>query len=287
MSREYCGIGNKAGRSIVERLLSGIDRSNLHVFVTEYNASVRSVPYMEQTQRTHDELYLREDRSQEPKEYFKFLVELTRNEVGSESSKLSVMDVGCAGGDFLCYFARCFPDTILNGIDVMKSLVSATRSKLPQAHIAVSDINSPHYAAGTRYDLVYMSGVHTIFSTCESWVQNIEEMLKPTGTAFIFGIFNPLPYDVLVQIRKSGDTGKYETGWNSIACKTVESEFIKHNCNIEFIPWTMPLDIPFNESDPLRSWTTKLDSGENLVTNGTRIIHDFYCAVVRPKPVNT
>jgi trans-aconitate methyltransferase len=235
---------------------------------------------MEPTQRTHDELYLREDRSRQPKEYFKFLVKLTTQRIDAHAKHLEALDIGCAGGDFLYYFRQCFPDAVIHGMDVLPSLVDAAKAKLPGADIYLGDINSPDFPGRQKYAVIYMSGVHSIFDSCEHWVRNVSAMLAKDSIAFIFGMFNALPYDVLVKVRRAGDDGKYEAGWNSFSRATVQAAFKAHRCDATFIDWNVPIDIPFNASDPLRAWTTPLADGTNLATNATRVIHDFQCAIV-------
>jgi hypothetical protein len=230
--------------------------------------------------RSHDDFYLTEDRSQTPKEYFKFLVRLATERLGeTQATEMNIVDIGCANGDFLYYLHQCFPNSTLHGIDVLPSLVNVAQKKVPASICNAGNINSTMFIA-KPYDVVYMVGVHSIFNSCERWVRNITLMLKEDATAFVFGIFNPLPYDVLVEVRKSGDKGPYELGWNCISKETVSAEFKKHGWKVEFVPWTVPLDIAMNTQDALRSWTTPLADGNRLVTNATRIIHDFYCAII-------
>jgi SAM-dependent methyltransferase len=233
------------------------------------------------TTRTHDNFYLNEDRSQTPKEYFKFLVRLTTERLGGkEPSRMDILDIGCASGDFLYYLRQRFPKATLQGMDVSPSLLSAAQSKVPEAAFRAADINANDFVPPALYDVVYMAGVHSIFDSCERWVKNITSMLTQNGAAYVFGLFNPFPYDVLVYVRKAGDTGPYEPGWNCPSKETVSAEFKKHGWTVDFIGWNVPLDIAMNPQDPLRSWTTPLADGTRLVTNATRIIHDFYCAVI-------
>ena len=125
-----------------------------------------------------------------------------------------------------------------------------------------------------------MSGVHSIFESFEPLAPNVASLLKPDGMALLFGMFNPLPYDVVIKVRKAGSEGEFESGWNSFSRETVGVAFAKLGYQVEFIPWDVPLDIAQNADDGLRSWTTPMADGKRMVTNATRIIHDFYCAVI-------
>ena len=229
------------------------------------------------TKRTHDEFYLKEDRSQQPKEYFKFMVQQTRQR---KPQPASILDIGCASGDFLHYLATCFPEAELHGVDILESLVKASEAKVPGTTCYVGDINALDFKPRQQYDVVYMPGVHSIFDSCEHWVRNMSSLIAPGGIGLLFGLFNPEAYDVLVKVRKSGEEGAFESGWNCFSCETIGREFESHGHRVEFIRWEVPLDIPHNDADPLRSFTTPMPGGRRLTTNATRIIHDFYCAVI-------
>ena len=235
---------------------------------------------MEDVRKEHYKMYLDEDRTHDPKEYFKFVVNLTRERFGNISG-FRVMDIGCASGDFLYYLNQCFPDVRLHGMDMLESLVSTARLKAPGAHFSIGDINSLTFTQHETYDLVYMlGGLHSIFDSCDQWTKNLSYLLTEDGVAFVFGIFNPFPYDVIVKVKKSGSEGEAEAGWNTISRETIATAFNKHGCRVEFVPWNIPIEIPFNKNDPLRSWTSLQPDGKTLVTNASRVIHDFYCAII-------
>ena len=66
----------------------------------------------------HDRFYLTEDRRQQPKEYFKFLVQQAAPILCSRSPH--VLDIGCAAGDFLYYLRSSYPNARIAGIDLVK-----------------------------------------------------------------------------------------------------------------------------------------------------------------------
>lgn len=237
----------------------------------------------EQTIRTHDDLYVNEDRKDQPKEYFKWLFELTKqNSYNSSSPK--ILDIGCAGGDFSYFISKNIPNASVNGTDVMESLVAVAQKKVPHGNFFTANINSSDFNHLNQYDLIYMSGVHSIFDECQTWVRNYSNLLDKNGCGFVFGLFNPYPYDVLIRVRPSNTNGEYEVGWNSFSKETIKAEFDKNGCSVEFIDWSVPIDIAQNESDYLRSWTFTDNSGKRIATNATRIIHDFGCCIVKKKP---
>lgn len=234
---------------------------------------------MIQTRRTHDNIYINEDRSATPKEYFKFVASLAE-ERHAHMATARILDIGCAGGDFLHYLHQRFPEAELHGVDLLPALVETAHSKVPEATIVTGDIDGETVPTDKKYDVIFMLGVHSIFDQTNRWTTNVTNMLAEDGVAFIFGLFNPAPYDVLVKVRKADGDSPYEPGWNCFSTKTIAESFTKNAARVDFVPWTIGIDIAANEADPLRSWTTTLADGSRLVTNATRIIHDFFCAVV-------
>lgn len=233
-------------------------------------------------QRTHDAFYVKEDRSKTPKEYFKFLANLTESWFQKHregTSPESLMDIGCASGDFLYYLHERFPNAALAGIDVMPELIKAAKNKV-MAQLSIGDINATSFESPCQFDVVYLPGVHSIFDSCDQWTKNFVSMIRPKGLGIVFGLFNPLPYDVLVKVKESGSEGAYEPGWNCFSRETVAAAFKANGYSCEFINWDVPLDIARNTEDGLRSWTTPMADGKRLTTNGTRIIHDFYAAII-------
>src|ERR1700760_143002 len=68
----------------------------------------------------HNHFYLDEDRRREPREFFKFLVRLAESRLSTAST---VLDVGCAAGEFLYYLKSLHPNLSLNGIDVSEQFL--------------------------------------------------------------------------------------------------------------------------------------------------------------------
>ena len=128
------------------------------------------------------------------------------------------------------------------------------------------------------------------------WLDNIINSLKKGGKAIIYGLFNPYPYDLLMRVKKSGDS-HYEPGWNVHSKQTI-SEF----CNLrevscKFKDFDPDISICRNSNDSLRAWNILLDksnkdkslsssneiyekSRKRIFTNATRIIHDYSFCII-------
>ncbi|MBT6936788.1 MAG: class I SAM-dependent methyltransferase [Candidatus Marinimicrobia bacterium] len=137
--------------------------------------------------RTHDRFYLKENRKLKPKEYFKFIV----NNLKTSLDNKSVIDIGCATGDFLYYLSTCFPKAELYGADVDLDLLERTKREVSLVkrtfQIDISDLKTDI----GKYDAVFMSGVHSIYDEL-NWINSIKSLLKDENSrGYIFGIFNP------------------------------------------------------------------------------------------------
>ncbi|HNX82601.1 MAG TPA: class I SAM-dependent methyltransferase [Candidatus Omnitrophota bacterium] len=231
--------------------------------------------------RTHDEFYLQEDRRSTPKEYFKFISRYSFSFIESLENP-SILDIGCATGDYLWYLSMIHKDARFYGMDVMHKLMVTAKSRLPQSVFFKGNIFTGQGLPSKKFDVVFMLGVHSIFDSHEPWINNLLKLVKSHGRIFVFGMFNPEPIDVLVKARYS-ITGKvWEPGWNVFSLLTLTHYLKKKKTKSSFIPWTIPIDIKKNNKDTLRSWTFKDKQGARLVVNGTQVLHHFYLLEIIP-----
>ncbi len=225
---------------------------------------------MEKTSR-YDEFYLSEDHFSEPKEYFKKAVEILVGERISRGARL--LDIGCASGDFLRYTHIKLPEVSLSGMDVFQPLLDEAQKRLPDAEFFSGDMNADELDySGDPFQAVTMLGVLSIFSS-ENWISNFASLVGRGGYGLIFGMVNPYPYDVFVNLRNAD--GEYEHGWNSWSARTLQDRFEDLGFSVEVEHWTPPVSIDRKPDEPLRSWTEDLANGERLIVNGSRMVHDF------------
>jgi SAM-dependent methyltransferase len=232
-----------------------------------------------ETVRTHDKLYLSEDRKHNPKEYFKFILK----EMDLDFAKSgSILDVGCATGDFLWFLKENLPDSKLVGVDVDEELIQRAKVEVPNAEFICANIAKDKLKQ--KFDLIFMLGVHSIFDKIEEWLDPMVHLLRAheKATIYVFGIFNPEDLDVLIRSRSSSSSGPWETGWNLISKKTVLDYCGKKNWKCSFKDFQIGIDIEKNESDPLRSYTLMMENDERMVVNGLQLVHKFSLMVLQP-----
>jgi trans-aconitate methyltransferase len=232
-----------------------------------------------ETVRTHDKFYLNEDRKRTPKSYFKFVL----NEIDSDFAKnASIVDIGCATGDFIWFLQQNFPDAELVGVDVDEQLLQRARAEVPSAEFFRANIVEDKI--DKQYDLVFFLSVHAIWDSAETWLNPLVDLVreKKKSAVYVFGLFNPEDVDVMVRSRKSSSDGPWETGWNIISKKTVRDYCENKGWECSFKNFQIDVELEKNESDPLRSYTLMMKDDQPLVVNGLQIVHQTSLLTIRP-----
>jgi trans-aconitate methyltransferase len=220
-----------------------------------------------------DLFYLKENRKIEPKESFKFILNKAGVHISNDAS-FTIADIGCATGDLLHYIHSLFPKATLGGFDIQEELLAKARTEVPAATFVRFDLLKD--LPTRKFDIVFMCGLHAAFDDPHSWISKILQFLKPNGRAFVYGNFNPEPIDVLIKVRPSGSTGPYMANWNMVSQKTCSSILNEQGFKTNFTHFQIPIDIPKNAENPLRTWTFRYEDGTRGTINGAQLLHQDY-----------
>jgi len=215
----------------------------------------------------HNRFYLHEDRRLQPRDFFRFLVRLAKPQLSIGST---VLDVGCATGEFLYYLQSLYPTLSLAGIDVSAQFITKAMETVPDARFSVGDIYTGDQLPTKRFDVVFMSGVNYLLTEYERWLRNLLSLTK--RTAYVFGIFNPEDLDVYATVRRSGEKTS-SSPWNLISEKSIDIFLDSLNVRHRFVRWALPIENPRVHLDPIRSWTIETKDCDFLVINGTQMVH--------------
>lgn len=230
--------------------------------------------------RDHDKIYLNENWKDNPKENFKFIANYSSKFISSLSIP-SILDIGCATGDFIYYLSKTFPDAKYVGLDVMPELLEKARKEVSDAIFIQADISNNKSLPNDRFDVIFMIGVHSIFDDIFLILDNVISLLKKNGRVYVFNFFNDENIDVLVKARPSSTTGPWQVGWNLFSKKSITDYIKNKGLECEFIDWEIPIDLSKNFNDSLRSWTFKNEHKKRMVINGTGILHTFSLLVIK------
>ncbi|MDQ7248810.1 class I SAM-dependent methyltransferase [Dongia sedimenti] len=237
------------------------------------------------TVRDHDKLYLAEQRYDKPKEIFKFMANCIEQGGRVPPEGAVVCDVGCAAGELAYYLRMIWPQARVVGYDLLPELVERARSVVQGAEFNVGSALDPDLMPEAFADVIFMSGVLSIFDEYKTALDNVVSWLKPGGRAIVFGIFNPEPVDVIIRSRASdaGQDAPWETGWNVFSTRSISGFLERHPARPEsvFHRFSLPIDLPQNPDDPLRSWTIPLADGNRMIVNGLCLVHHFMALEIR------
>ena len=222
--------------------------------------------------RLHDdEIYVRKNLNYEPKEYFKKLLKLFKNENFS-----NLLDIGCANGELLNYLSEHIKNSSFHGVDISKKLIeNAKEISSNKVIFSIKDISKKNCKIG-KFDRITCAGVLSIFDDLDSIFKNIFLNLNKDGNVFIFGYFNAFPYDVIIMnedvINKKNIL---QSGQNVHSLYTIKSICKKNKKNIKTHKFKMPFELKRNKSDPIRTWTKDID-GKRSFTNALGLILNGY-----------
>jgi SAM-dependent methyltransferase len=230
------------------------------------------------SERTHDKLYLDENRFNEPKEMFKFVTNKAFSGK-SPDSNVKIADFGCAAGEFLFYLNQMLPNVSLFGVDILPELLEKCSRYVPGAKLIEGSILDGEIQPESYFDKTFLLGVHSIFDEFETCLNNLVKFTKPGGVAYVFGMFNPFPVDVIIKYKNSknfnGDV--FESGWNIFSQESV-SQFLVNHPKVKLFSFS-PFEINMNltrQQDIIRSWTIQDSMGNHLLTNGLCIIQPLF-----------
>lgn len=226
--------------------------------------------------RTHDALYLKENRYENVKESFKFLVQVMAESIDLDRSDLVISDFGCAAGELLYFLRAMAPNAMLEGYDLLPELVEKARRNVQGVTFHIASVLENSALEHDHADISILVGVHSIFDEFETCFGNLIDWTRPGGTVYVFGMFNPYPLDVFVKYREAKNYGgEYlESGWNIFSMESV-SRYLRTHPKVashRFVPFEIGIDLPKNRDDFVRSWTEAYDSGRRMITNGLCLI---------------
>ena len=227
-----------------------------------------------------EEIYLAENRFDEPKEIFKTVSSIIEKQ--NFSGDIKVCDVGCSTGEFLYYLKKTLPQCSVTGVDVSNLMLQQARKMIPTGNFFNGDINSSHILKENSFDVITMIGVLSIFDEPRSSIKNCVSALKKNGSVIIAGLFNTEPIDVIVRYRKSDSfISDMLSGWNVHSCKTIERILNDISSSLKFCwyDFKMPFEIK-KTSDSMRTWTIKIN-GETAIVNGASQIVDMKILEIR------
>ena len=173
--------------------------------------------------------YLKEDRSNKPKESFKIAYNLAKKKILS-NKKIVVADFGCATGDFVYYLKQKKINQIY-GFDINKKFIDSAQKKCGGEGVEFKriDLLKKDKRFKKNFDITFSIGVGSHFRSIEKYLSSLIFYTKSKGVVIVENIFNNYDLDVLVSHRHSNDKSyTWHSDWNFFSKKTVSRILKKH-----------------------------------------------------------
>jgi ubiquinone/menaquinone biosynthesis C-methylase UbiE len=222
------------------------------------------------TKKHQDYIYMIENYYKNPKETFAFL----KNKISNKFTNPSVLDIGCARGEFIYFLKKTLGCIDLMGLDYSTQLIEEAQSfkglDAAQFHVGSAET----FELNRKFDVITIAGVLSYFDDASLTLAQCKKHLKPDGRIFILGLFNDYDVDVQIKYRNNKYFNEYQNGWNIHSINTLKNILNLIDMKIESIEiFNLSFELPQQE-DPCRSWHIKTEDGFKF-TNGLGLIYDM------------
>lgn len=215
-------------------------------------------------QRT--DTYLGESRYEKPKQVFQLLAELMEQS-GLATPEAKFLDVGCATGEMIYYLQQRFPKTLFTGVDNQLQLLEQAKSKEGLQQFAFVEADALSYR-GEPQDFVTCFGMLGIFDQFEPLLESLLANTRKGGRIYIHGLFNDVDIDVRVYYRDHHNNKDWNRGFNIFSTTQLSNWLETRVSSWRFMPFELEVDVPRRPETPHRAYTTKLEDGRRITTNG-------------------
>ena len=225
-----------------------------------------------------DDIYIQQGKKIQVKELYKEIQALIEHNF-SDTSQLSILDVGCASGELLYYLKSSLGvEEKLFGFDASVELVENANTRFNEEQLQFFVDDAQTFSLSERFDVIIMKGVLTIFDEFQPSLDNIIQHLKPKGIAIIVSVFNDYDIDVRITFRKKGST-EWNTGYNLFPLSDIKEFIAKKGCTMECKEHIMPFDLS-PQDNPIRAWTVTCN-GKRYLTNGLNLLYNMKLLTIK------
>ena len=127
------------------------------------------------------------------KEYFKKII----NYLNKYKNNVSLIDVGCASGDFLNLLSKK-KNFYLTGIDFSKASIEIAKKRVTSAKFKVQDLNKK-LKLNEKYNICTCLGTLSIFDNSFKIINKLINIVKKNGELIFFDLMNENDVNVLIR----------------------------------------------------------------------------------------
>ena len=221
-------------------------------------------------EKHQDYIYINANYYKDPKETFLFIHKI----INDSHHMPSVLDLGCARGEFLYYLKNNIEYEKLVGIDYSYKLINEAKKFDGLNGVEFKVGSADKFNLNSKFDIVVMSGVLSYFNDIYKVFECMKNHLKSGGKIIIFGFFNEYDVDLLIKYRNNKYFGTFESGWNIHSINTISKELKKLDLTIvnqEIFKLSFKSR---KQDDPCRAWNIETEEGIKF-TNGLKLLYDM------------
>lgn len=206
-------------------------------------------------------------------ERFQFLASLILKRLPQEGT---LLDIGCAKGEFIYYLRELAPTCAFTGLDYSDTLLTMARNEPCLQGVNFVQGDAADFSLGKAFDVVLMAGVLSTFDEYEAPLACMLRHLKPGGYGYIFGGFTAADVDVIVRYRNNAiGSQEWASGLNMFSLQTISRALAPHTVALQCHKFILSRPLP-KDPNPVKSFTVNTAHGEKLILNGANIVRDFY-----------
>ena len=226
---------------------------------------------MKKISRLHDELYLKENRYQKPKDFFKYIDKVVSKNI-KKNKKYDSLDAGCAAGELLYLLEKKYKNFNLSGCDIRDDLLKKARKHLSKnVDLKKIDISKKSNFFKKKFDIIICSGVIGIFDNLKNFKSNLNKALKKNGIILLGALINEYDYNIFIKYEDMKNKNILQSGWNIWSIKKIKSLF--KGKKIKIYRYKPNKDFKKIKNDTMRSWTINVNK-KKFFTNATMQIQN-------------
>ena len=201
------------------------------------------------------------------KDYYIDALQILQSELSKNS--VTLLDVGCATGDFIELISTTFPHVSIFGLEQDSDYVKYARDRDLNACIYNGSILDPLNDFKNKFDVITVFGVVQQFDDLEITFRNLASWMRVGGKVLVFSHFNPYPIDVFIKYRQvnTGTKEEIQGGWNVHSLVKIEELSSEFGFKHQFIEFQIRSEILAQENK-VRSWTYYDSEGVLRCKNG-------------------
>ena len=191
----------------------------------------------------------------------------------------SLLDVGCATGDFLSLLNHSIH---CSGVDISPKLIELARSRLPNSiGLDCYDFfdNKRSISSSQTYDIISCFAVSGYFACEEDFLRPLILSSSSNSLLLISGLFNMNGLTVQTLYKRSGDA-EFSPGLNQLNFDVVSNILSSSGFTVNAYPVIVDEIIPYNSRYPHRAYSVNLD-GYSLMNGANLLLSDFLIVAER------